>query len=40
MSHVAIAEKVDGSAVTWLEQVTDAQYGADKTTTTRQINHE
>jgi hypothetical protein len=28
MSHIAIAEKADGSAVTWLEQVTDAQYGA------------
>jgi quercetin dioxygenase-like cupin family protein len=28
MSHIAIAEAVDGSAVTWLEKVTDAQYGA------------
>ena len=26
MSHLAIAEKRDGQAVTWLEQVTDAQY--------------
>jgi quercetin dioxygenase-like cupin family protein len=29
MSHVAIAEKADGSAVPWMEHVTDAQYGAD-----------
>ncbi|MCC4621575.1 cupin domain-containing protein [Xanthomonas cassavae CFBP 4642] len=29
MSHIAIAEAVDGSPVTWLEQVTDAQYAAD-----------
>jgi len=28
MSHIAIAEKADGSAVTWMEHVTDAQYGA------------
>ncbi|MGX7708552.1 (R)-mandelonitrile lyase [Methylobacterium sp. Gmos1] len=28
MSHIAIQEKQDGSAVTWLEQVTDAEYGA------------
>ncbi|KMO14638.1 (R)-mandelonitrile lyase [Methylobacterium indicum] len=28
MSHVAIQEKLDGSAVTWLEPVTDAEYGA------------
>ncbi|MEB1744171.1 cupin domain-containing protein [Xanthomonas campestris pv. campestris] len=26
MSHIAIAEAVDGSPVTWLEQVGDAQY--------------
>ncbi|AEL07899.1 (R)-mandelonitrile lyase [Xanthomonas campestris] len=26
MSHIAIAEAVDGSPVTWLEQVSDAQY--------------
>jgi quercetin dioxygenase-like cupin family protein len=26
MSHIAIQEKLDGSAVTWLEQVTDEQY--------------
>jgi quercetin dioxygenase-like cupin family protein len=26
MSHIAIQEKLDGSAVTWLEHVTDAQY--------------
>ncbi|MFC0155964.1 cupin domain-containing protein [Xanthomonas dyei] len=29
MSHIAIAESVDGSPVTWLEQVTEAQYKAD-----------
>lgn len=28
MSHIAIAEALDGKAVDWLEQVTDAQYGA------------
>ncbi|SFV14727.1 Cupin domain protein [Methylobacterium sp. 174MFSha1.1] len=28
MSHIAIQEKQDGSAVTWLEQVSDAEYGA------------
>ncbi|SEO96112.1 Cupin domain protein [Methylobacterium sp. ap11] len=28
MSHIAIQEKLDGSAVTWLEPVTDAEYGA------------
>ncbi|MET0290001.1 MAG: cupin domain-containing protein [Pseudoxanthomonas sp.] len=28
MSHIAIAEAVDGSPVTWLEQVSDAQYPA------------
>lgn len=27
MSHIAIAEAVDGSPVIWLEQVSDAQYG-------------
>ena len=26
MTHVAIAEAQDGSPVTWLEQVSDAQY--------------
>lgn len=26
MSHIAIAEKLDGKAVDWLEQVTDQQY--------------
>jgi quercetin dioxygenase-like cupin family protein len=26
MSHIAIQEKLDGSAVTWLEQVVDEQY--------------
>jgi quercetin dioxygenase-like cupin family protein len=28
MSHIAIQEKFDGSPVDWMEQVTDAQYGA------------
>jgi quercetin dioxygenase-like cupin family protein len=28
MSHVAIAEALDGKAVEWLEKVTDHQYGA------------
>jgi len=27
MTHIAIQEQLDGSAVTWLEQVSDAQYG-------------
>jgi quercetin dioxygenase-like cupin family protein len=26
MSHIAIQEKIDGTAVTWLEHVTDDQY--------------
>jgi quercetin dioxygenase-like cupin family protein len=30
MSHVAIAEALDGKVVDWLEKVTDDQYGADK----------
>jgi quercetin dioxygenase-like cupin family protein len=28
MTHVAIAESLDGSPVTWLEKVSDAQYAA------------
>ncbi|MDE1150569.1 MAG: cupin domain-containing protein [Azospirillaceae bacterium] len=28
MTHVAIAEMKDGKAVDWMEQVSDAQYGA------------
>ena len=28
MTHMAIQEKLDGSAVNWLEKVTDADYGA------------
>jgi quercetin dioxygenase-like cupin family protein len=28
MSHIAIAEKLNGSPVNWLEHVTDEQYGA------------
>jgi quercetin dioxygenase-like cupin family protein len=27
MTHIAIQERLDGKAVEWLEQVTDAQYG-------------
>ncbi|WP_136440529.1 cupin domain-containing protein [Pacificoceanicola onchidii] len=27
MSHIAIHESVDGSAVTWMEKVTEAEYG-------------
>ena len=27
MTHLAIAEMKDGAAVTWLEKVTDAEYG-------------
>jgi quercetin dioxygenase-like cupin family protein len=27
MSHIAIAEKLDGKSVDWLEQVTDEDYG-------------
>lgn len=26
MSHIAIAEKLDGKAVDWMEKVTDEQY--------------
>jgi hypothetical protein len=26
MTHIAIQEALDGSAVTWMEKVTDAQY--------------
>ena len=26
MSHIAVTETVDGSAVTWLEHVTDEEY--------------
>ncbi len=32
MSHIAIAEAVDGKAVDWLEQVTDDEYLAGQTT--------
>ena len=28
MTHIAIQEKLDGKTVDWLEQVSDAQYGA------------
>lgn len=30
MTHIAIAETLDGKAVDWLEQVSDEQYGAGK----------
>jgi len=30
MSHVAIAEALDGKSVDWMEQVTDDQYGISK----------
>ena len=30
MTHVAIAEKLDGKAVDWLEKVTDEQYQCGK----------
>ena len=30
MIHIAIAEKLDGKAVYWMEKVTDEQYGADR----------
>jgi quercetin dioxygenase-like cupin family protein len=32
MTHVAIAEALDGKSVDWMEKVTDAQYGADQET--------
>jgi quercetin dioxygenase-like cupin family protein len=28
MTHIALQEELDGSAVTWMEHVTDAQYSA------------
>jgi 4-carboxymuconolactone decarboxylase len=30
MTHIAITEALDGKAVDWLEQVSDAQYGASQ----------
>jgi quercetin dioxygenase-like cupin family protein len=30
MTHIAIAESLDGKTVEWMEKVTDAQYGADR----------
>jgi hypothetical protein len=27
MTHIAIAEMLDGKAVEWMEHVTDAEYG-------------
>jgi quercetin dioxygenase-like cupin family protein len=30
MTHIAIQESLDGRAVDWMEQVTDAQYGAER----------
>lgn len=32
MSHIAIAEKLNGSPVDWMEKVTDEQYRGDKET--------
>ncbi|GJD52973.1 hypothetical protein OPKNFCMD_5741 [Methylobacterium crusticola] len=29
MSHIAIAEALDGKVVDWMEHVTDAQYRGD-----------
>jgi hypothetical protein len=29
MSHIAIAEKQDGSVVTWMEKVSDADYNGE-----------
>ncbi|MGE6785411.1 (R)-mandelonitrile lyase [Ensifer adhaerens] len=29
MTHIAIQEALDGKAVDWMEQVTDAEYGAE-----------
>jgi hypothetical protein len=28
MSHIAVQESLNGSPVTWMEKVTDEQYGA------------
>ncbi len=28
MTHIAVAESLDGSAVTWMEHVTDEEYAA------------
>jgi hypothetical protein len=30
MTHIAIAEALDGKVVDWLEKVTDEQYGASQ----------
>jgi quercetin dioxygenase-like cupin family protein len=30
MTHIAIAELLDGKSVDWMEKVTDAQYGAGR----------
>ena len=30
MTHIAIAEMLDGKVVEWLEKVTDEQYGDDR----------
>jgi quercetin dioxygenase-like cupin family protein len=30
MTHIAVAERLDGKAVDWMEKVTDEQYGADR----------
>ncbi len=36
MSHIAIQEQLAGSAVTWMEKVSDAQYGTPPATQTRE----
>jgi quercetin dioxygenase-like cupin family protein len=30
MTHIAIAESLDGTVVQWMEKVTDEQYGGDR----------
>jgi hypothetical protein len=30
MTHIAIAEALDGKVVDWLDKVTDEQYGASR----------
>jgi hypothetical protein len=29
MTHIAIAEALDGKSVDWMDKVTDAQYGTE-----------
>lgn len=37
MSHIAIQEALNGSPVTWMEQVSDAQYSGKSWTVSRQV---